>query len=360
MNRVSCYLLLACLCSSVSAEPTRVLIVVGPSNHPPGSHEVAAGGRLLAHCLQQAENVPDLHPHLVSAWPDDAQLRESVASVVFLGDTFPPNRLPNAQQNLAELGQMMDRGCGIVCLHYATGLLGDDVGPNGEHPLLGWMGGYYANRSCPHHQSIARVYPSAVITPAKNEHPILRGWQEFTIHDEPYINNYFGPDDNQLASNVTALATSLLPPDDPQEETVAWCVERADSGRGFGIVMPHFYRNWGDDDLRRFILNGVVWSAGRDVPKDGVQTPPPDLAQFEPASVEYVRRRRKCAYRASRSDRPRMSQTSPAAHSLAVTRMCPPRQSGTGQITPVLAGVSWLRKFSSASGPIEPGPLGIV
>lgn len=35
-----------------AAEPTRVLIVVGPSNHPPGTHEVAAGGRLMQHCLQ--------------------------------------------------------------------------------------------------------------------------------------------------------------------------------------------------------------------------------------------------------------------------------------------------------------------
>ena len=28
-----------------AAEPARILIVVGPSNHPPGTHEVAAGGR---------------------------------------------------------------------------------------------------------------------------------------------------------------------------------------------------------------------------------------------------------------------------------------------------------------------------
>ena len=31
---------------------TRMLIVVGPSNHPPGSHEVAAGGRLMKYCLR--------------------------------------------------------------------------------------------------------------------------------------------------------------------------------------------------------------------------------------------------------------------------------------------------------------------
>jgi type 1 glutamine amidotransferase len=284
--------LLSLSAGNATADPIRVLIVVGPSNHPPGSHEVAAGGRLLAWCLQHMQNVPDVHPHIVSEWPQDAALRESTASVVFIGDTFPPNRLPNPEQNLAQLGEMMDRGCGIVCVHYATGVLGQDVTEQGEHPLLSWMGGYFANRSCPHHQSIARVYPLAVITPASPQHPISRGWQEFTLHDEPYINNYFGGEDNRLAPNVTALATSMLPPEDPQRETVAWCIERPDTGRGFGIVMPHFYKNWSDEILRRFILNGIIWTAGREVPEEGVQTELPDLAKFEPAAVEFMPRGR--------------------------------------------------------------------
>jgi hypothetical protein len=61
---------------------------------------------------------------------------------------------------------MMARGCGIVCVHYATGLLGEDVSAEGDHPLLQWLGGYFANRSCPHHESFARIFPAATITPA--------------------------------------------------------------------------------------------------------------------------------------------------------------------------------------------------
>lgn len=184
---------------------------------------------------------------------------------------------------------MMQRGCGLVCVHYATGLRGEDVAADGDHPLLRWLGGYFANRTCPHHESIARIYRSATITPAPLEHPILRGWSAFTVHDEPYINNYFGKDQNKLAKNVTALATSLLPPEDPQPETVAWCVERGDGGRGFGVVMPHFYRNWGNEELRRLILNGIVWTAQRTVPFDGVVTRLPGMATFRPESVEPIR-----------------------------------------------------------------------
>jgi hypothetical protein len=50
--------------------------------------------------------------------------------------------------------------------------------------------------------------------------------------------------------------------------------------------MPHFYRNWKNEDLRRFILNGIVWTAKLDVPADGVKIAAMDLASFAPASAE--------------------------------------------------------------------------
>lgn len=267
----------------------RILIVVGPSNHPPGSHEVAAGGRLLQHCLCGALNMRRLKADIVYEWPQDEAILDAADTIVFMGDTFPPNRFPGSAAILAKLGSMMNRGCGIVCVHYATGLRADDVTAEGEHPLLHWMGGYFATR-CPHHQSIARIYPAARITPAAPEHPVSRGWSEFTLRDEPYINNYFGGDENRLQPQVTALATSLLPPESPAREVVSWCIQRDDGGRGFGIVMPHFYRSWSIDDLRTFILNGIVWTAGQEIPAAGVQSKLPELTVFQPESVDPVPR----------------------------------------------------------------------
>jgi type 1 glutamine amidotransferase len=271
--------------SSRAAEPTRILIVVGPTNHPPGTHEVAASGRVLQHCLENMTNLPGVKADIVYEWPNQA-LREAAATIVFTGDTFPANRLPNAAQNLADLEAMMQRGCGLVCVHYATGLLGEDVKSNGDHPLLRWMGGYFANRSCPHHESFAKIFPEATIQPAAPQHPVWRGCREFTLNDEPYTHNYFGPDGNQPAANVNVLATSMLPPNAPKQEAVSWCVERPGTGRGFAVVMPHFYRNWKLEDLRRYILNGIVWSAKLDVPIDGVQTALPDLSTFSPLALE--------------------------------------------------------------------------
>lgn len=267
-----------------AAEPaTRVLIVVGPSTHPPGTHEVAAGARLVKHCLEHAENVRGIQADIVTEWPDDSKVLDDIATVVFTGDRFPPAEMKDGPRVMANLTKMMNRGCGIVCIHYATGLGANHVAEDGAHPLLEWMGGYFAT-ACRHHQSIARIYPAAKIQPTETKHPVLQGWKAFTVHDEPYTKNYFGKDGP--AKNVTALATSLLPPEAPQRETVAWAVSRADGGRGVGVVMPHFYRNWKVDDLRMLVLNGIVWTAKRDVPAEGVKTTLPDLGTFEPAAVE--------------------------------------------------------------------------
>ncbi|MDE0102868.1 MAG: hypothetical protein OXN89_10855 [Bryobacterales bacterium] len=70
------------------------------------------------------------------------------------------------------------------------------------------------------------------------------------MHDEPNISNYFGGPATRPVPNVTPLAFSMLPPDAPGREIVVWGGDRADGGRASGIVMPHCYNNWANDDLR--------------------------------------------------------------------------------------------------------------
>lgn len=269
---------------------TKILILIGPSTHPPGTHEVAAGGRLLEYCLEHAANVSNIDAQVITQWPTDAKALKEIDSVVFTGDRFPPAEMAGGERVMQDLTQMMQRGCGLMCYHYATGLGANHVPADGAHPLLDWMGGYFATK-CVHHQSVAKIFEKATITPTNHQHPALNGWKTFTVHDEPYIKNYFGK--QGLASNVTPLAMSMLPPEDPQPEIVAWAVSRDDGGRGVGVVMPHFYRNWRVDDLRKLILNGIVWTAKRDVPAAGVLTTLPPLETFQPESVEPIARAKK-------------------------------------------------------------------
>jgi type 1 glutamine amidotransferase len=273
------------MCRVVAAEATKaeIVFVAGPCEHPPGTHEAAAGARLLEHCVRNATNVQPVRTAVFSEWPEDRSVLGDARTIVFIGDIFPPERMDRPDKIKADLAALMDRGCGIVCIHYATGLRAAHVTEDGDHPLLGWLGGYFAT-GCPHHQSIARVC-TATIVPEKGDHPVLRGWQEFTFDDEPYWNNYFGKDG--MPKHVTSLAYAMLPQDNPKKETVAWAVARADGGRGVGIVLPHYFRSWQVRDLRTLVLNAICWTAKLDVPREGVQSSlPDDLSRFKPGSVD--------------------------------------------------------------------------
>ncbi len=262
---------------------THVLIVVGPSKHPPGTHEVAAGARLIQHILQHAQGVPPILAQVAYTWPEQQNLLDRAATIVFIGDLFPGETLPNPDRVKADLARLMGRGCGLVCVHYATGLRANHVAQDGSHPLLEWLGGYFATGGCTHHRSVARVCP-ATLSPESVDHPVLRGWKAFSFDDEPYWNNYFGKDGP--AKNVTSLVSTMLPPEDPKKETVVWAVERAEGGRGLGIVVPHYFRNWKIDDLRTLVLNGICWTAKLPIPPQGVKASLPELSTFEPSSVD--------------------------------------------------------------------------
>ena len=61
----ACWLLLAvaarpgvwCEVGAAEASKAEIMIVVGPCQHPPGTHEAAAGARLLEYCVENAANV---------------------------------------------------------------------------------------------------------------------------------------------------------------------------------------------------------------------------------------------------------------------------------------------------------------
>jgi hypothetical protein len=38
--------------------------------------------------------------------------------------------------------------------------------------------------------------------------------------------------------------------------------------------------------MRKCIINGIVWSAGGEIPKEGILTKLDDLSQFKPDAVE--------------------------------------------------------------------------
>ena len=58
---------------------------------------------------------------------------------------------------------------------------------------------------------------------------------------------------------------------------IGWAYERPNgNGRGFGTTGGHYHKTWARDDWRTLILNAIAWTAGVEIPTDGV----PSVAQL--------------------------------------------------------------------------------
>jgi hypothetical protein len=84
--------------------------------------------------------------------------------------------------------------------------------------------------------------------------------------------------------NNPHVRAAVLERKEPQH--VAWAVERADGGRGFGFTGGHWHWNWGHPMQRKLILNAIAWAAKADVPATGIETPPVTMEQLEENSEE--------------------------------------------------------------------------
>ena len=91
------------------------------------------------------------------------------------------------------------------------------------------------------------------------KHPICRGWKEYDLREEYYYKLKFLPEARPvLKAHV-----------DKQDYPVAWVYDRPDGGRSFGFVGGHFHDNFGKEEFRRAIVNGILWTARVEVPAEG-------------------------------------------------------------------------------------------
>jgi len=110
------------------------------------------------------------------------------------------------------------------------------------------------------------------VKPLPARHPVLNGVQPWTYRDEMY-SRYFlfhNPKRTELLEAMPASAKNGGP--DP----VSWVYDRSDGGRSFVWGGSDFHDNMHSvADYRRYLLNGIAWTAGLDVPSGGVAAPPP-------------------------------------------------------------------------------------
>lgn len=88
---------------------------------------------------------------------------------------------------------------------------------------------------------------------ARPDHPICRGVEDFSIHDETYGNFY-------TASDVEVLLTTDNPKNDPE---IAWTT-RFGKSRVFYFMLGHDGQAYKNPGYRAVLRRGIVWAASRE------------------------------------------------------------------------------------------------
>jgi type 1 glutamine amidotransferase len=257
-----------------SAAEKKIVLIAGPISHGPGEHEHRAGCLLLKSCLDNVAGVTSVV--YSNGWPKDATALDGADSIVLYMDGGG-NHPALQGDHLHKLGALMNKGVGLVCIHYAV----EPTIEKGQQEFLHWIGGAFeVNRSVnPHWDADFSSLP---------KHPITRGVKPFKINDEWYFNMRFPDDSTGLTPILTAVPpeSTMSRPDGPHEgnpqvreavkngkpQDVAWAYERPGGGRGFGFTGAHFHRNWGDENFRKIVLNAILWTAKAEIPAEGTQS----------------------------------------------------------------------------------------
>lgn len=241
------FLALACAGASADDKPkTKVLFVGKDPDHPHGTHMYMHTCGMLAKCV---ELTPGVQTVVSNGWPKEAKTLEGVKTIVVYSN--PAAELLLEGPHRAQVDELMKKGVGLVTIHWASSVNKgnfDRLGPT----WLSYLGGTW----------VSNVGLSGGKSPLKRllpDHPICRGWKEYEIEDEYYLDP------------VIKQARPLLQVRDRKEKevVVGWVFERPEGGRSFGTTLGHPYRNFQIEAFRRMIVNGILWTAQVEVPKEG-------------------------------------------------------------------------------------------
>jgi hypothetical protein len=280
---------LAVQAQSSPAAEKKIVLLAGKPSHGYGAHEHLAGCRILAETIQNAMKNVSCEVY-AGGWPEDATVLEDADSIVMYCDGGA--RHPALQQ-LEAIEKLMQRGVGFVCLHYAVEVPKDHGGPE----FLRWLGGYFETDWSvnPHWTAEFVQLP---------EHAVTRGVKPFAANDEWYFHMRFVPGMHGITPILSAVAPAetMRRPDGPhsgnpavraavaqaQPQHTAWLFERPNGGRSFGFTGGHYHWNWGRQDILKLVCNAIVWTAGVELPANGLDLSAPPINKLEAGQDEPI------------------------------------------------------------------------
>ena len=271
----------------------KVVFISGKPSHGWMKHEHRAGNMILAKRLNEAGLPVEAVVLEDIGYPKDESVLEDASTIVIFCTGHGGHVL---NPKLKEFDALMKKGIGVIMIHWATEAVSGAPGDK----FLDWMGGF-----CDLNWS---VNPHWKPNFKPRKHPIWNGVQPFSVDDEWYYHMRFVEDRTGLTPILTDVPPmeTLKRPDgmrsgnpsvrkavaNGESQHVAWSYERPQGGRGFGFTGGHNHVSWQDDNYRKIMLNAILWTAGMEVPENGVDSLSPDDVEIE-SNVDPVIKKKK-------------------------------------------------------------------
>ncbi len=220
-----------------------------------GHHDYLAGCACLDALLRLTNNIEPIQ--VKNGWPDDEDVFINAKAVVFYTDGGGLQAFLNSPQRIAKLQSLADQGVGFVMIHQAV-----DFPEANAELAKGWLGGVYVKGGSArgHWDSNHVDFPN---------HPITRGVTPWKINDGwlnaiQFVDGMKGITPLVWSGKKYAGTRAGLDGD-----IVAWAFERPKGGRSFAFTGLDAHSAWSLPGMRQLVLNGVLWSAGYEIPTDG-------------------------------------------------------------------------------------------
>ncbi|REJ69370.1 MAG: hypothetical protein DWQ31_04715 [Planctomycetota bacterium] len=228
------------------ATTTKIVLIGHELDHPWATHMYLPTCQLLAMCLEQTEGVEAI---VSDGWPTDESVLDGVSAIVMYSSPGAELMLDGPHARAAQ--ELMKDGVGLVAIHWATAVKEANKERLGRR-YLQYLGGMWVH-------FVGLTIGDSTLAQLQPDHPICRGWQPYELNDEFYLN-----------PTISEAATPLLQVQAQGNDlVVGWVHERPGGGRSFGTTLGHFHRNFKIEAFRRMMVNGVLWSAGVEVPEEG-------------------------------------------------------------------------------------------
>jgi hypothetical protein len=239
-----------CSWAAVAAAETteyKILFIGKSPDHPYGSHMYMHTCAVLARCL---ERTPGVRTVVSNGWPKDATTLSGVRAIVIYSNPAAELLLEGPPRE--PVARMIKSGVGLVTIHWASSITKNDLERLGP-TWLGYLGGTWVS-------NVGLSGGKSLLKQLVPEHPICRGWSEYEIEDEYYLDPIIGK---------KAIPLLRVREHKGKDVIVGWCFERPGGGRSFGTTLGHPYKNFQMEPFRRMLVNAILWSVRMEVPKEG-------------------------------------------------------------------------------------------